>query len=448
MKKIKFLFVIYFQIIIQNHLVAKSNFNNIILPRIIVNTNLYKISSKEKTNAKIKLNYFFHRIKKKKELDEWTEAKIKLRGNSSKYFAKKQYSIFFEDLKGQSSKLSLIHGSASKKWVLNGPYVDRSYIRNDIAYTVGRKIGEKKNQYFAPKTDFVELVINNQYLGLYVLTEKIERSKYKINIDKYKKLQQTKNPISFIAEISRGDGDFKTKNDVEIKMEYPDSKQIQNLENNDPKYAAALDKEIKKSIESFEDIIFSKKINRYFLDDQNNIFDPESFLDYIIIQEVFKNPDGYRRSAYFHRNTDGVIFMGPIWDFNIAMGNLSYYGTSQKKGWIFKKNFQLIKSARWFKEIMSNPVPKKLLIKRYKELRNPGEALDLKFIEEAIMKSYNKIKDYAVINQSIWGHKESILDYRILTTHFKWQNHHEHIQALILWLKERIMWIDNNIDYI
>ena len=77
--------------------------------------------------------------------------------------------------------------------------------------------------------------------------------------------------------------------------------------------------EIKKIIDDFEKKLKTAKS----LEDLKGVMDSTSFANYFLMQEVFKNLDGFRRSAYFFYKK-GLIHMGPVWDFNISMGIFFY----------------------------------------------------------------------------------------------------------------------------
>ena len=55
----------------------------------------------------------------------------------------------------------------------------------------------------------------------------------------------------------------------------------------------------------------------------NNYIDVASFIDFFLVQEVANNVDAYRLSSYMHKKKDGKLVAGPVWDFNLAYGNVS-----------------------------------------------------------------------------------------------------------------------------
>lgn len=118
-------------------------------------------------------------------------AGIELRGFTSLNFKKKQYDVELRDSLGNERSVSLLGMPKESDWVLNGPYTDKSLIRNALLYELARG-----SNVLTPRTRFCELIINNEYLGVYVLTEKIKRDKNRVNIFKQDTLGNTDGDVS------------------------------------------------------------------------------------------------------------------------------------------------------------------------------------------------------------------------------------------------------------
>ena len=107
---------------------------------------------------------------------------IKVRGFNSAAFPKPNYTIEFHDSTGKDINVSLLGLPPSDDWVLHGPYLDKSMIRNSFAHWLFRQTGR-----YSPRTKFFDLYINGVYRGVYELTERIKRGKYRVNVSKLKK---------------------------------------------------------------------------------------------------------------------------------------------------------------------------------------------------------------------------------------------------------------------
>ena len=104
---------------------------------------------------------------------------IEFRGSSSLYFDKKSYGLETQDSLGNNNNVSILGMPVENDWILYAPYSDKSLMRNFLAYDLGRKMGN-----YSPRTVFCELIVNNDYKGIYILTEKIKRDNDRIDIAK------------------------------------------------------------------------------------------------------------------------------------------------------------------------------------------------------------------------------------------------------------------------
>lgn len=137
-----------------------------------------------------------------------TDIIINARGQSSLEYPKKQYTVRFVDEDGYENPQELLEMPKHDKWVLNGMYSDKTMMRNYLAYKMGKQVME-----YAPATRFVEVYLRTSegrtaeedYAGIYLLTEKIERDSNRVKIDKNNK---SFNDTSFIMsrdKIKAGD---------------------------------------------------------------------------------------------------------------------------------------------------------------------------------------------------------------------------------------------------
>ena len=96
---------------------------------------------------------------------------IELRGSSSQdVFPKKSYSLETQTLNGDNNNVSLLGMPKENDWILYGAYSDKTLLRNNLTYKLARQMG-----HYAPKSMYCELFINTEYLGIYMLTEKIKQ---------------------------------------------------------------------------------------------------------------------------------------------------------------------------------------------------------------------------------------------------------------------------------
>lgn len=257
---------------------------------------------------------------------------IEIRGNSSQEFPKKQYAIETRDEFGENLNVSLMGMPKENDWVLYAPYSDKTLMRNVIAYELGAQMFE-----YAPRTQFCEVIINGEYLGVYVLTEKVKRDKNRIDINKLSEDEISGDKLTggYILVKDRTPDDYQGG----FLSAYPASNGFGELFYSYV-YPTAGDivpeqeDYIEEIVDEFEDALksnnFDDPITGY-----RPLIDMHSFVNYYIIEELSKDIDAYRLSTYFYKDKQslgGELKMGPVWDFNIAFGNSASCGSVYTTG--------------------------------------------------------------------------------------------------------------------
>ena len=254
---------------------------------------------------------------------------IKLRGNSSLGFNQKKYTVELIDEQGKELDAELLGMPAHSDWVLLAPYNDVSAVRDPLAFQLWRDMG-----HWAPRTRMVELTLNGDYRGIYILSEAIKRGKDRVDIAKMKKgdtagLDVTGGYLLRIDTYNDDDATFTSKvpgigegnmtSQVIWSCIYPKKKKLQ------PEQFAY----IQNYVDTVEQVIQSEG----FADPKTGYaryIDVPSFVDYFIHTELSLNADGYKRSAYFYKEkqsadgSGGKLVAGPVWDYNLAYGNANY----------------------------------------------------------------------------------------------------------------------------
>ncbi|MEG0371724.1 MAG: CotH kinase family protein [Clostridium sp.] len=318
-----------------------------------------------------------------------TNIEIKARGRSSYSFPKKQYLIDTVKEDGSSKNYSIMGMPREGEWVLNGPYADKSLIRNYLVYTTASKIMD-----YAPRVRFCEVFIKtskgvgvtmNDYKGLYIMVESVNVGKDRVNISQKmkgvdatgyivarNKLGEKDVPIStYTMDIKRGNP---------LIIEYPKGN---NLTEGRRVY-----------IEDDIDHIEKRMYSMMYADEKHgyrNYIDIDSFVDYVIINEFFFNVDGGNLSVYLHKEPGSKLKAGPIWDFNISMGNFKESKDHKYLRMIDYPWFERLLTDRYFLDKVS---------KRYLELR--GTYLNEEYILNSIDKAIVHIGPAKDRNFKIW----------------------------------------------
>ena len=311
---------------------------------------------------------------------------IKLRGNSSLSFNQKKYTIELRDESGKDVATSLLGMPAHSDWVLLAPYNDVSAVRDPLAFQLWRDMG-----HWASRTRMVELTLNSDYRGIYILSEAIKRDSMRVDIAKLKKSDIAGRDVTggYILRIDtygEEDATFPSKvpgigegimtSQITWSCIYPKKKKLQ------PEQLAY----IEEFVDSMELAIQSDD----FADPQRgyaHFIDVPSFVDYFIHTELSLNADGYKRSAYFYKEklhadgTGGKLVAGPVWDYNLAYGNCNFCNANNPEAWCFEGGNTQPTPAFW-QRLLQDPAFRKAVKVRYKALR--GGVLSNKAINSYI----------------------------------------------------------------
>ncbi len=262
---------------------------------------------------------------------------IEVRGSSSQMFPKKSYGIETRDSSGNDLDTSLFGMPPESDWILGANYTDKSFMRNVLAYDRARAMG-----HYATRTQYCELILNGQYQGIYVFTEKIKRGPGRVDIAKMTPTDTSGDDLTggYILKIDKNTGSgggggwitlFNPPNGgpkPNIQHEYPDITDILPVQS----------QYIEEYCDSFEIALhgpsYTDPVNGY-----RKFIDINSWIDYLLLNELSKNVDGYRISTFFSKAKDsdgGKLHMGPVWDYDIAWGNADYYGGDVTTGYSYQ----------------------------------------------------------------------------------------------------------------
>ncbi len=233
---------------------------------------------------------------------EGLDAKIKGRGNSTWDAPKKPYKLKFNE------KVNLFGNGAAKTWTILANYYDKSQIRNYLAFGIA---GLFDTQNMCESTHFVNLFVNNEFYGIYLICEQIEVVDTRVEIDE----SYDDTDTGYLIELdgrapSEGvlDKDYFGLNNAYYAIKSPDTED------------EAFTTEHVQFIKNYMSNAMS-----YLGDTQDwtslcNLIDINSFAENYIIQELFHNSDVGWTSFYMYKKESGKLYAGPVWDFDLSAG--------------------------------------------------------------------------------------------------------------------------------
>ena len=371
---------------------------------------------------------------------------IEIRGFSSQRFPKKQFSVDTETWDEEDDDLSLLGMPAEHKWVLHAPYSDKSLMRNYLAYQKTRDVNESK--YYAVRSHYVELLTriddHYRYDGVYVLMEKIKRDKNRIDIKKLKD--------DHVLEPEITGGYILQQDRLNDDDEYITGAMGETYVIEEPK-ASKLNTEQYNYIEdhlwNFETALQT--------DDYNNTatehyykkwIEVDSFIVHLLSREFFRDYDSWRTSEYFYKERSDLLSMGPVWDFNLGMGNCIIGYSGRVDGWSYTGKGSGV--GYWADRLMGDPDFKQKVIDRWSLLR--ASVWSDSNLTQFIDNTKNKLSEAAARNFERWPvlGENVFLERKACTKDglpvycdtFK-SAVDEHLKV---WLLERAKWIDGQLQ--
>lgn len=257
-------------------------------------------------------------------------AAINVRGKSSSGFAKKQYHFETQDEQGSDKEVSILGFAPESDWVLQGMYSDKSLMRNVLAYQWSNEMG-----HWASHTRFIELFLNQDnsdvtmgdYVGVYVFMEKIKIGSNRVDIAKLGSGANAEPGVSggYIIAKDKVDPDdqmFSTGRGLSLIFKDPGGPDLTQAQKN----------WIRDYVNEFEAMLYGGSFADP-ADGYAKYIDVGSFLDNHILVELTKNIDGFRLSTYYHKDRNGKLVMGPVWDYDLSLGNANYNDGWNTTGW-------------------------------------------------------------------------------------------------------------------
>lgn len=349
---------------------------------------------------------------------------IEIRGSSSQDLPKKGYAMTTLQADNVSNNNVSILGMPSENdWVLNGLAFDPSLIRDYLSYNLARQIGN-----YATRTVYCEVVINGEYRGLYVMQEKIKADTNRVNVVKITASDIT-TPNLTGGYITKAD---KTTGGDPVAWQMDSNVDVTNFIHELPKPEAVTDEQdtyIHGRFTALATTTGNDNANLTF--GYPSIIDVPTFIDFMVMNELASNADGYQLSTFFHKDRGGKLRAGPIWDFNLTYGNdLFEYGfdRSHYDVWQFSNGDN--EGAKFWTDLFDNTTYKCYLSKRWNQLTQPGQALNHDSLVAFIDETVAHISEAIVRENDKWG---------------TIPNHALEISTLKTFLSNRIAWITTNI---
>ena len=361
-----------------------------------------------------------------------TSALINIRGRSSREFDKKSYRITLIHEDGINNNQPVMGMDAHHEWVLHGPFLDKSLIRNYMMYNIAGECME-----YAPNVRFCEVVIDGSYQGLYLMTESIangyDGSRLTMEVKKkdntfsgYILRINDLYPFEATTSVISDYGNYARVTQIPVKVIYPGT----------INQTAEMRRKIELEFSAFEKALYS-----YDYDSKEYGYtqwiDRNSFVDYFILNEFSCNYDAGELSTYIYKDVTGKYKIC-VWDFNNACDN--YMETRVSLHDFMTQNRLLYHMLCRDEDFIE------AIITRYKELRQG--VLNEEYLINYIDRTVAYLGPAIDRNFDLWGYSFRE-EYNLLKGEGREiGSYEEAIRQLKEFLIERGNWMDRNIDAI
>lgn len=368
------------------------------------------------------------------------DQKMNIRGRGNSTWDASQKKPYAIKLNKKAKILGLLE---DKRWVLLANHYDRSFIRAGLASWLAKRL---TNQDWSPSGFSTEVVLNGKHVGNYFFCEQVKISEDRVNAE-------------YLLEVDTKAKTTMTSGD-DISFTTKTTSNLFNIKDPDVATGDANYTYVENYINNVESVLYD---DSKFLDADEGYkkyCDLESFVDWSLIKELSKDYDGNFFTSCHMNLTDGVLKMGPLWDFDLAFcnnpfaemfggggfGGFGGFGgggngaTTDYAYYNEPEGFHVLE-ADWLKRMMLDPEFKALMLKKINHLIE-HEAEIMQYIDEQAALNINSF----VVNETMWktlgqssfgwGGSNWNYDEASLLTHYR-----EDIAKMKKFISDRLRWM-------
>ena len=274
-------------------------------------------------------------------VERYDSLEIRGRGNSTWSLAKKPYRIKFHE----KEKFLGPDRANAKSWTLMANHADKTLMRNAVASFVASRLG----QVFTPAASFVDLYLNDKYLGNYQVSDQVQIKKKRVNIVEQEEPATSESDISggYLLEIDGTSGSdpvhFTSIGGTPVSIKSPDE--------------AVINLRQRNYIQNFYNDFERRALAGNYADPRlgyRSVVDSTSLASWFLTVECCGNVDGFY-SIYLYKNqADDRLYFGPIWDYDIAFNNCDRIGETTDKMMVYS-GFCTGAAGRWLDNMWRDP---------------------------------------------------------------------------------------------
>lgn len=263
---------------------------------------------------------------------------------------------------------------------------------------------------YTPSSHFVDLILNGQYHGTYLLSDKIKISKDRVNVG----------DDGFVLEV-----DERAPRENEPYFRTAHLPQPVNVKDPDVVVGDDNYNYVADYVNYIDSVLFSDG----YLDEENGwtkYMDIDSFVDWYLIEEIAKNGDARMyTSCFMNLKRNGKLKMGPVWDFDVTFGNNRYYAETEGI---------LINQSEWYRRLFEDPTFEAKVKKRFSHF--------YAHVED-ILNDINQMAQYiqysVIENDNRWH----MLNETWFSSYDIWGKYENEVTNFKIWFVNRMEWLKN-----
>ncbi|MFY9154055.1 MAG: CotH kinase family protein [Prolixibacteraceae bacterium] len=419
---------------------SQVNFTSSNLPIVVINTNYMTIVDEPKifANMGIIWNGPGKRNNLSDPMNDYNgKIGIEIRGSSSQSFPKKSYGFETKTSELVTTDVSLLGLPEENDWILYAPYSDKTLIRNVLTFTLDASLG-----HYSPRCRFVELMLNGTYQGIYVLMEKIKRNKNRVDIAKLTALDNSGEELTggYILKIDKSTGTGASgwssdySNDFGrtfYQIDYPKADVVTYSQKS----------YIQDYVRNMEKSLYQEKYSGP--GSYHDYLNDSSFIDFMIVNELAKNVDGYRISSYLYKGKNELLNCGPTWDYNLAYGNADYYDGWTTNGFQYEAYLgnDYWQNPFWWSKLIKDPAYSGNLKRRWSSIRKKEYSnARITFVIDSLV---NLLSEAQVRNFFKWP----VLGKYVWPNYYIGSSYNSEVVWMKNWILNRLSFLDRQWPY-
>jgi subtilisin-like proprotein convertase family protein len=436
--------VVQFSLTFGNNPASYFSLTSSLLPIVAITTNGNTIADDPKVMADMKIIYNGPGIRNyitDTTTDYDGTIGIEYRGNYSASLPQKPYAFETWDSLGNARNVSLLGMPAENDWLLIANYNDKSFARNILPFHFFYEMG-----HYSVRSKLVDVVLDGVYQGIYLLCEKIKRDVNRVNIANLNPTEITAPDMTggYMLKIDYWDNSNSWQLNYSpincptaaVNMVYVDPKANEIV----PQQASY----IQNFFNDFETALYSSTFDDPLIGYRKYI-DVGSFIDYLLVNEVTRNVDGFKKSRYFSKDKDLLngtfsrLKAGPVWDFDWSQKDIDG-GSENGSGFVYPVCDQDVVPPGWYVRLLEDPVFANEVRCRYNALRESiFDTLTVFAQIDSVVQVVNESQHWHYL---VWGNMGVATGTGEVQAPS--QSYAEEIQKLKDWYTRRFAWLDSN----